>query len=89
MGVSMKAIQYIEKGRPEVVELPIRARRRPSFGQDLWCGDCPQWDIHIMDGIPMAGARWSIHTLGQPGHEAAGKVVELGRGVTEFTAVTG
>ena len=89
MGVSMKAIQYIEKGRPEIVELPIP---QPGEGQVLvkisGVATCPQWDMHIMDGAPMApgGKLEYPYTPGQPGHEATGKVVELGPGVTEFAA---
>ena len=89
MGVSMKAIQYIEKGRPEVVELPIP---EPGEGQVLvkisGVATCPQWDMHVMDGVPIApgGKLEYPYTPGQPGHEATGKVSEIGRGVTEFAA---
>ena len=89
MGVSMKAIQYIEKGRPEIVELPIP---QPGEAQVLvkisGVTTCPQWDMHIMDGVPMVpdGKVKYHYTPGQPGHEAMGKVVELGPRVTEFAA---
>ena len=89
MGVSMKAIQYIEKGRPEVVELPIP---EPGEGQVLvkisGVATCPQWDMHVMDGVPIApgGKLEYPYTPGQPGHEATGKVSEIGPGVTEFAA---
>ena len=89
MGVSMKAIQYIEKGRPEVVELPIP---EPREGQVLvkisGVATCPQWDMHVMDGVPIApgGKLEYPYTPGQPGHEATGKVSEIGPGVAEFAA---
>ncbi len=50
----MKVLQYIEKGRPEIVDLPIP---EPGEGQVLLkiegIATCPHWDLHIMDGISM------------------------------------
>jgi len=87
VGVMMKAIQYKEKGRPELVELPVP---QPGQGQVLvkisGVATCPQWDLHIMDGVPMApgGKLEYPYTPGQPGHEATGEVVEVGPGVEGF-----
>lgn len=83
----MKAIQYTDKGRPEIVELPVPS---PGVGQVLvkiaGVATCPQWDLHIMDGVPMApGHKLEYpYTPGQPGHEATGEVVEVGPGVADF-----
>lgn len=83
----MKAIQYIEKGQPEIVELPVP---QPGEGQVLvkisGVATCPQWDLHIMEGVPMApgGKLEYPYTPGQPGHEATGEVVDVGPGVEDF-----
>lgn len=83
----MKVIQYIEKGRPEVVEMPIPV---PCSGQVLvkilGVTTCPHWDLHIMDGISMVpGGKVDYPYLpGQPGHEAMGEVVALGPDATQF-----
>ena len=84
----MKAVQYLEKGRPEVVELPTP---EPGAGQVLLriqgVATCPHWDLHIMDGISMVpgGTVEYPYPPGQPGHEAMGEVVALGPGVDSFT----
>lgn len=83
----MKAIQYIEKGRPEWVELPI-----PEPGEDqvlvriLGVATCPHWDLHIMDGVSMVpgGTVEYPYMAGQPGHEAMGEVVSIGSGELPF-----
>ncbi|MCK5571717.1 MAG: zinc-binding dehydrogenase [Bacteroidetes bacterium] len=48
---------------------------------------CPHWDLHMMDGEPMfPGAPLDYPlTPGQPGHEAVGEVVAVGKDVKEFT----
>jgi threonine dehydrogenase-like Zn-dependent dehydrogenase len=79
--MDMKAIQYLEKGRPEIVSLPIP---EPGEGQVLLkihgVATCPHWDLHIMDGISMVpgGTVEYPYTPGQPGHEAMGEVVKVG-----------
>jgi threonine dehydrogenase-like Zn-dependent dehydrogenase len=44
---------------------------------------CPQWDLHLRHGEPMfVGHEFRFpYTPGQPGHEAAGTVTEIGEGV--------
>ena len=84
----MKAIQYLEKGRPEWVDLPMPV---PGEGQVLLkvegVATCPHWDLHIMEGISMVpgGTVEYPYTPGQPGHEAMGQVVAVGQAVVEFT----
>ncbi len=83
----MKAIQYVEKGRPELIDLP---QPEPGEGQILLkvegVATCPHWDMHIMDGVSMVpgGKVEYPYMPGQPGHEAMGSVVEVGPGVEEF-----
>lgn len=84
----MKAIQYIKKGRPEIINLPIP---EPGKGQVLvkieGVATCPHWDLHIMDGISMVpgGTVEYPYLPGQPGHEAMGEVVEVGSNVEPFS----
>ncbi len=84
----MKAIQYLEAGRPEWVETPVP---QPGRGQILLevlgVTTCPRWDLHLMDGVSMApGGTIDYPTpIGHPGHEAVGNVVKLGDGVSKFS----
>ncbi len=83
----MKAVQYLEKGRPEIVELPMP---EPGEGQVLMkilgVATCPHWDLHIMDGVSMApgGTVAYPYPPGQPGHEAMGEVVAVGSSESPF-----
>ncbi len=83
----MKVLQYLEKGRPEIIDLPVPA---PGNGQVLLkiqgIATCPHWDLHIMDGISMVpgGTVEYPYTPGQPGHEAMGEIVEVGPGAEPF-----
>lgn len=80
----MKAIQYLEAGRPEYVDVPL-----PEVGEGQvlmkieGVATCPQWDMHLMDGVSMApGGTINYPTpVGHPGHEAVGEVISLGGGV--------
>ena len=85
----MKCLQIIEPGRFQVMDLPIP---KPLAGEVLVkvhaVTTCPQWDMHIFTGVPMFDPKEKInypYTPGQPGHETAGEVVEVGAGVTEFS----
>lgn len=88
MGVTIKALQYLAKGRPEIVELPMPV---PGEGQVLLkvrgVATCPHWDLHIMDGISMVpgGTVEYPYTPGQPGHEAMGEIVALGPASKPFS----
>lgn len=85
--MNMRAIQYMEPGRPELVEVPV-----PDIPEDevlvkvIAVTTCPHWDLHIMDGIPMVPGMDLTYpfSLGQPGHEAIGEVVSVGKGVQDF-----
>lgn len=83
----MRAIQIVEPGRAEVVDVPVPA---PETGQALikvhGVTTCPHWDLHIMAGEPMfpGGKLTYPYTVGQPGHEATGEVVAVGPETTGF-----
>ena len=83
----MKAIQYMEPGKPELVEVPLpEVPEGEVLVKVNAVTTCPHWDIHIDAGEPMVpGMELNYpYTLGQPGHEATGEVVALGKGVTRF-----
>lgn len=83
----MKVLQYIEKGRAELVDFPLP---EPGDGQVLLKVEgvttCPHWDLHIMDGISMipGGTVEYPYPPGQPGHEAMGEVVAVGPNADSF-----
>src|SRR5262245_33076388 len=83
----MRILQIVAPGRVEWRTAPIP---RPQPNEVLirvqGITSCPQWDLHIMDGTPMfPGSALSYpYFLGQPGHEAAGEIVELGGEVRIF-----
>ena len=87
MAELMKVVQVVEPGRAEVVELPVP---EPDTGQVLvkvnGVTTCPHWDMHIMAGEPMfpGGKLDYPYTPGQPGHEATGEVVSVGRETLGF-----
>ena len=90
----MKAIQIVEPGKVEVIDIPVP---EPEAGQALvkvlGVTTCPHWDMHIMAGEPMVpGGKLNYpYTIGQPGHEATGIVQAVGpdtRGVTEGDRVS-
>ena len=85
----MRCLQITEPGKFEVIDLPVP---KPSAGEVLVkvqaVTTCPHWDMHIYSGVPMFDPNEKIKypfTPGQPGHETAGEVVEVGEGVTEFS----
>jgi len=53
----------------------------------LGVATCPQWDLHMFEGRPMfSGASLDYPLVpGQPGHEAMGEVVSVGRDVHTFS----
>ena len=90
-GAVNKVLQYEAAGRPVWKDAPM-----PKPGPDqvlvkvLGVATCPHWDIHIMDGVQMlAGMPLEYpYPPGQPGHEAMGEVVEVGRDVEHLTPGT-
>ncbi len=84
---TMKALQIL---RPGVAEWRDAPAPEPGRGEVLVrveaVNTCPHWDLHIMAGEPMfPGQKLAYpYTLGQPGHEAVGRVAEIGPGVTGF-----
>ncbi len=83
----MHAVQILSPGNVEIVHIPVP---EPGPGQVLVQVEavttCPQWDLHLYEGVPMFAGRpvQYPYTIGQPGHEMAGVVVQLGKGVAEF-----
>lgn len=83
----MKILQYLEAGRPELLDAPIP---EPGPGQVLMkvtaVTTCPHWDLHYMAGEPMIPGTALQYPIapGQPGHEATGVVAAVGEGVSEF-----
>lgn len=83
----MKALQFLEPGKPEVVHVPD-----PQPGEDelrlriLGAATCPHWEMHYMSGEEMApGLPITFPGLpGRPGHEAMGEIDQLGPGVDAF-----
>ena len=51
---------------------------------------CPQWDMHLLDGVPMFAGRAIAYpyTPGQPGHEAVGEISAVGPGVAALPVGT-
>lgn len=85
--MKMRAIQYMEPGRPELVEVPVpEVPEGEVLVKVKAVTTCPHWDLHIMDGIPMVPGMELNYpfSLGQPGHEATGEVVAVGKGVEDF-----
>ena len=85
MADSMMILQIVEPGRAVWQEAPVPD---PGEGEALVRVEsvttCPHWDLHLMNGEPMfPGAPLDYpYTPGQPGHEAMGRVVAVGQGVT-------
>lgn len=83
----MKAMQFVEAGRAEIVEVP---RPDPTKGEVLirilGVATCPHWDLHISAGKSMipGGTIEYPYPVGQPGHEAMGEIVSVGPAVREF-----
>ena len=83
----MKILQITKPGQAEWREA---AMPRPEPDEVLIKVEavttCPQWDLHIMDGVPMFPGMELRYPYfpGQPGHEAVGVVVETGARVTGF-----
>lgn len=83
----MRAIQYISKGRPEIVDIPIpEPGARQVRVKVMGVATCPHWDLHIMDGVSMipGGVVEYPYLPGQPGHEAMGEVESVGSGELPF-----
>ncbi|MCC5833804.1 MAG: zinc-binding dehydrogenase [Opitutales bacterium] len=83
----MKAIQYVEAGRPEWVEVPDpEAGKGQVVVAVRGVTTCPHWDLHIMAGKSMApgGVVNYPYPVGQPGHEAMGEVTAVGPGVEDL-----
>lgn len=80
MSSTMRAVQYRDAGRPEVVDVPIPEPEAHEVLVKIEAvTTCPQWDLHIMSGEPMfPGAELQYpYMLGQPGHEAVGHVAAV------------
>ncbi len=83
----MLALQHMEPGRPELIEVDDP---QPGEGEVLVKIDavatCPHWDLHILAGDPMFPGHWIQYpyTIGQPGHEAVGRVAAVGAGVEDL-----
>jgi len=87
----MKALQITGPDQAEIIDIE---RPVPGPGQVLVeieaVNTCPQWDLHIMGGNSMFPGR-PLHfpySPGQPGHEAMGRVREVGEGVHDLVPGT-
>ena len=86
---TMKLLQIEAPGRAVWKDWPVPA---PGPNEVLLrveaVSTCPHWDMHILDGQPMFPGMELVYPYhpGQPGHEALGRVVALGTGVTKFCA---
>lgn len=91
MSETMKILQILAPGQVEWCEAPVPV---PAAGEVLVRVEavttCPHWDLHLMSGEPMfaGGTLEYPYTAGQPGHEAMGKVIAVGPGVTTLTPGT-
>ena len=83
----MRALQVTSPTAYELVDVPTPT---PGPGQVLMrieaVTTCPQWDLHLRHNEPMfVGHRFEYpYTLGQPGHEACGRVEQVGEGVADL-----
>ena len=81
----MRALQVTSPTTYELVDLPTPT---PGPGQVLMrieaVTTCPQWDLHLRHNEPMfVGHQFEYpYTLGQPGHEACGRIEQVGEGVS-------
>lgn len=81
----MKALQVTAPSEYEIREVPVPD---PGPGEVLMrvtaVTTCPQWDLHLRHNEPMfVGHRFTYpYTLGQPGHEATGRIECVGEGVS-------
>jgi threonine 3-dehydrogenase len=83
----MKALQIQAPGSAALIDVPVPiAGRGEVLVKVLAVTTCPQWDLHIMAGEPMFPDEPITYPLapGQPGHEIAGRVLEIGPGVTDL-----
>ncbi len=89
MPETMKAIQIQQPGQAEWIKMPL-----PELLPDEVIvrvesvTTCPHWDLHILAGDPMfPGDTLDYpYPVGQPGHEMAGEVVQVGTAVKDFRA---
>ena len=83
---TMKLLQIDAPGQAVWRDVP---RPEPGPGEVLvqvsGVTTCPQWDLHIFGGEPMFADRPLAYPYvpGEPGHEFAGDVADVGRLVTD------
>ena len=83
----MKNLQIISPHRAIWTEAPAPELRPGEVLLEIeGVTTCPQWDLHILDGIPMFEDRPLNYpyTPGEPGHEAVGRIVALAPNVTNL-----
>ena len=84
----MRAIQIQAPGQARVIELPVPAvAENEVLVKVKACVTCPHWDITLFRGIDIferAGYPHYPIPAGYPGHEMAGDVAAVGKGVTGF-----
>jgi threonine dehydrogenase-like Zn-dependent dehydrogenase len=87
MSKTMKSLVIEKPGKSVWTDLPIP---KPIKGEVLirveGVTTCPHWDMHILDGVPMFPGMTLKYPYfpGQPGHEAMGEVVAVGKGVKKL-----
>ena len=84
----MKAIQIVEPGRAELVDVPApEAGEGEVLVRVKTCVTCPHWDISLFKGVDIferpGYPKYPIPP-GYPGHEMAGDVIAVGSGVSGF-----
>jgi len=84
----MQILQITSPGHFEIKDVPVpEPGPQEVLVKILTVTTCPHWDMHIYDGIEMLPGNplEYPYTIGQPGHEACGDIVAVGKEVHEVS----